>query len=415
MPCKLQIIAGLAVAWLLFGCAAPAQDTSFNVLHVFGGTGDGIGPSSGVIFAKQGSLYGEAGGGGSTSCEGGCGLVYELSPQQGGGWTETILYEFTGGADGLGPNGGLAMDADGNLYGVTEFGGANDRGTAFELSPDGSGWTQTVLYSFCSRSSCADGAEPLSAPVLDALGNLLGTTSGHQGVAYELSPGPSGWTETVLYTFCSQPNCSDGDFPGQLIRDSGGNLYGPADEGGGSRNGAIFELSPQPGGQWQYQVLYSFQGGNDGMGPSGVTLHGGALYGITTNGGGSKQCTDGCGTIFKLSASKSGGSPVETILHRFGPSAGGTIPFDAPAFAPDGSLFGVAGFGGTGCGVCGLVFEMSPGGDGKPPAYQVVYQFDGSDGEIPQYLSTDKHGNVYGTTVGGGAPYDGGVVFEITP
>jgi uncharacterized repeat protein (TIGR03803 family) len=198
-----------------------------------------------------------------------------------------------------------------------------------------------------------------------------------------------------------------------LVRDAAGNLYGPTYEGGSMGNGAIFALRPQPGGQWQYEVLYSFQGGNDGQGPGAVVLHSDALYGTTVEGGGSKLCTSGCGTVFKLAASKTGGSPVETVLHRFSAFAQGTFPDGPIAFGQGGSAFGAAGDGGSGCGAgCGVVFEMTPGGNGMWQ-YQVAHAFNGQDGTIPQYVSTHR-GNVYGTTNGGGAPFYGGVVFEIS-
>jgi len=398
----------------LAASAALGQNAPFKILHTFGGASDGVGPSSGVILDKRGNLYGETLGGGNMSCGNGCGTVYELSPQKDGTWSEKILYNFGDGGtgDGLYPNGGLAMDATGNLYGVTRFGGANDGGTAFELSP-GVNWTETTLHSFCTPPDDADGCEPGFAPLLDSHGNLYGTT---QQTAYELSPGPSGWTDTVLYTFCSQPNCTDGRLPGALVRDAAGNLYGPAYEGGASNDGLIFMLRPQSGGgQWRYEVLYNFKGGGDGVYPDAVVLHGKNLYGLTDQGGGSRQCTLGCGIVFDLAANPAGGAPVETILHRFASSAQGLFPQGAVVVDRAGNLYGAASSGGTGCGGgCGAVFEMTPGSGGTWQ-YQVLHDFTGQDGELPQYgVITDGRGHLYGTTLGGGAPYYGGVVFEIS-
>jgi uncharacterized repeat protein (TIGR03803 family) len=397
------VLAG--VLWLAAAVPVMAQN-SFQVLHSFGGSADGIGPSSGVIFDEHGNAYGETLGDGNSSCHDGCGLVYELTPEEGVGWVETILYQFTGGNDGYEPNGGLAINAAGDLYGVTRFGGASGYGTAFELTPTAGAWTETTLYSFCAEfPDCTDGKEPSSAPLLDSAGNLYGTAG---DAVYELSPSPAGWTETVLYALCSLPNCTDGSYPGQLVRDSAGDLFGPAYEGGADLNGAVFELKAQPNGQWQYQLLYNFQGGKDGMGPNVVTLHSGALYGTTEDGGGSKLCTDGCGTVFELAASKTGGSPTEVILHRFGPFAEGTIP-GALAFDSSGDAFGLTNFGGC----CGLIFEMISGGSGRPPVYQIAHQFEGADGAAP--IDVRTHGdNVFGTTLSGGQ-YNVGVVFEITP
>jgi len=410
---KLQVaLRGIALAatlYLAVPAVAVAQDAyAFKILHAFGAAGDGIGPYSGVIFDKQGNLYGETLTGGNTSCSYGCGTVYELSPQKDGSWTETILYSFTGAGDGYEPNGGLAMDASGHLYGVTRNGGANNRGTVFELAPGSRGWTETVLYGFCSLPSCADGADPFCGPVLDPAGNLYGTTSGHQGVTYELSPGPSGWTETVLYTLCSQPNCSDGDFPEGLVRDAAGNLYGPAEEGGNTGAGVVFSLRQQPGGGWTYVKLHDFAGNKLGDGPTAVTLHEGALYGNTVGCG-----VTSCGTIYDLTAS--GRKIQANLLYVFTNTTEGATPDGNLAFDRAGNMFGATGDGGTGCGGgCGVVFEMTPGSGGTWQ-YQVLHDFDGQDGELPGYgVTTDGRGHLYGTTLGGGAPYYGGVVFEIS-
>jgi uncharacterized repeat protein (TIGR03803 family) len=190
----LRMVARPVALCLALAIVVPGQNAPFKILHTFGAAGDGVGPSSGVIFDKQGNAYGETAGGGDTSCEGGCGTVYELSPQKGGSWSETILYSFGPNSSGnpINPFGGLAMDQFGNLFGVTEMGGANDRGAAFELSPGANGWTEATLYNFCSLPNCADGGTPVHGPVLGPKGNLYGTDSGYPGVTYELSPGTNG-------------------------------------------------------------------------------------------------------------------------------------------------------------------------------------------------------------------------------
>ena len=411
MKGELAAIVGRLTLLLAMAGASLGQSDAFQVLHSFGGPGDGIGPSSGMIFDKQGNAYGETLGGGNTSCTGGCGLVYELSPQKNGSWVETILYEFAGGSEGEEPNGGLAMDATGKLYGVTEFGGASASGTMFKLAPSSSGWIVTILHSFCTPPDCADGYAPRFGPVLDPAGNLYATAGQHQGVAYELTPGPSGWTETVLYTFCSQPNCTDGDFPSGVVRDSAGNLYGTAREGGAFGYGALFTLRSTPEGAWKYVLLHSFRGGSDGVYPDTVVPNGKALYGLTDQGGGSRLCTLGCGTIFELTASPAGGPPVETVLHRFAPAAEGQFPQGSLAFDGAGNLYGATGYGGAICG-CGVVFEMTPGAGGTWQ-YQIIHDFDDQDGVLPQYGVIYHGGHLFGTTLGGGQ-YGVGVIYEIS-
>jgi len=399
----LQKLATTAAAWMILAAAAIGQTSaSFKVLHAFGGPGDGVAPYSGVIFDRYGNLYGETLSGGNTSCPYGCGLVYQLTPEKGVGWVETILYQFTGGNDGYEPNGGLAMDAAGNLYGVAQSGGAYNTGTAFELSPDNGSWREATLYNFCSLPHCADGGVPFHGPILDPQGNLYGTAG---DVAYELSLSPSGWTETVLYAFCSQPNCTDGSDPQGLIRDTAGNLYGAAQSGGSADGGVIFTLRPKPGGGWTYHVLYDFT--TDGA-PDAIDLHDGALYGNTVG------CeVSECGTIFDLTAS--GRKIQANLLYTFTNSANGATPQGNLAFDSAGNLYGATGDGGSGCGVgCGVVFELTPG-TGGTWQYQLIHDFDGYDGQLPQYGVIEHGGHLFGTTLGGGAPYYVGVVFEITP
>jgi len=399
---------GFLLSIVFLSTAMSAQTkVPFKVIHTFGASGDGIGPSSGLISDNRGNLYGTTLGGGTNNT----GIVYQLTPQRDGSWAENVLYSFgaVGSGGGDNPDGGLLMDASGNLYGVTELGGTNDRGTAFELTPGSGGWVETTLYNFCSLPNCADGGAPSYAPVLGAAGDLFGTTFGHQAVLYELSPSVSGWTETALYTFCSQPQCTDGDFPNGVIRDAAGNLYGSAKKGGSQGDGVIFTLREKPGGGWAYIILHNFNTIDPAQFPDAIVLHDGALYGNTTGCGASS-----CGTIFKLS--RSGRHAQETDLYVFSNPIDGATPQGALAFDRFGRMFGATGDGGSGCGVgCGLIFEMTPSPGGKWQ-YQVVHSFNGDDGELPQYgVITDSAGHVFGTTLGGGAPYYGGVVFEISP
>jgi uncharacterized repeat protein (TIGR03803 family) len=410
---------GLTLTGFCSGQAAP----QFKLLHNFGGKGDGVAPTAGVVFDSEGNLYGTTNAGGDYDY----GTVYELTPERDGSWSEAVLHSFPyhSNQDGQGPVGGVSVDSVGSLYGTTALGGANAGGTVFELTPGNGGWTETIFYNFCSLPNCDDGFSPINAPVLDPAGNLYGGTSSgtDQGVVYELTPTSSGWNESILYTFCSRPQCLDGRTPGEIVRDAAGNLYGPTEEGGpltyltelGERiigNGEVFSLTPPkaPGGTWQETVLHSFVNRTDGGDPTAVTLHGHALYGTTLSGGGGPpECNGGCGTVFQLVPNGVGSLPTETILHAFTDFAGGVFPVGGLAFDRTGNIYGVTSFGGAACG-CGVVYELRRGRAGTWH-YEVLHEFTGGDGVQPiAGLTIDSEGNLYGTTNGGGG---GGVVFEI--
>ena len=152
-----------------------------------------------------------------------------------------VLYSFcalSNCADGMTPY-GLTIDQAGNLYGVTYGGYTSDsivQPNVFKLAPTGNGWTETVLYRFCSLPNCADGDAPLDRLLMGGTGNLYGTTcyggGSNSGIVFKLSPTSSGWTETVLYSFCLQAHCADGALPNGLLMDSSGNLYGTTQSGG---------------------------------------------------------------------------------------------------------------------------------------------------------------------------------------
>jgi len=271
-----------------------------KLLHSFNGT-DGEYGWDKLIFDTAGNLY-------STTTLGGAygqGNIYELTPKAGGGWTAKVLHNFGNGADGAQPQGGLILDAAGNFYGATTYGGTQGYGTVFELSPKaGGGWTEKVLHSFASGT---DGANPFSGVIFDAVGNLYGTTfwggatSGY-GTVYELTPNSvGGWTENTLYSFPNNYG-ADGSNPWPTVTfDAAGNLYGTAQFGGGSSpgGGTAFELSPAAGGGWNFTVLHTFESnGIDGLNPSFTNIFldaSGNLYG-TTGGGG----TYGVGTVYEI-------------------------------------------------------------------------------------------------------------------
>jgi len=424
-----------------------AQET---VLHTFqGGAADGGNPYAPLISDAAGNLYGTTIDGGNTlKChipkEPGCGTVFELSPLSGGGWMETILYSFQGPPDGFFPEGGLTIGPDGGLYGTTDGGGNPNAGcsvngirgcgTVFELLPQpGGGWTETLLYSFGGGQ---DAILPQASVIFDAAGNLYGTTSegGDSsfgfGTVFELSPqGGGGWAENILYSF--QDNGADGGYPSSaLVFDALGNLYGTTQFGGRDRCddqgcGTVFELSPQSGGGWAETVIHSFrENGFDGKYPLAGLIADpeGNLYGTTFGGG-----VDRGGTVFELSP-RSGGGWNQTILHAFpghDPDKGGNVLRGSLIMDGLGNLYGTTYSGGIGrcSGGCGVVFELMPQTSG-PWSEKVLHAFknNGSDGQSPYAgLLMDVTGNLFGTTAGGGAVptcsiYNGcGTVFEIVP
>jgi uncharacterized repeat protein (TIGR03803 family) len=254
------------------------------VLHVFEGN-DGASPIAGLIFDQTGNLYGTTRGGGQP----GGGVVFRLSPNQDGSWTEQVLYNFTNGTDGGGPDTNLIFDQNGNLYGTACCGGNNNgAGVAFKLTPNQDGtWSESVLYTFCSLTQCSDGADPQASLVFDAAGNLYSTTrfggANKKGVVFRLSPNSDGsWSESVLHSFCSRSNCSDGSSPyAGLIVDSEGSLYGTTREGGSGR-GVAFKLVPNSKGGWDEKVLHTFQGISRSNPETGLIFDTtGNLYGTT--------------------------------------------------------------------------------------------------------------------------------------
>lgn len=208
-----------------------------SVINSFAGAPDGATPYSGVIFDSVGNLYGVTEAGGAS----GNGAVYKLSPN-GGGWSEQVIYSFTGGSDGSTPIGGLVMDGAGNLYGTTASGGSGGGGTIFELSPNGGGWTYSLLASFNGTATCGPWAEPS----FDSAGNLCGTTlcdgATGKGNIWELVNSGNGWTYDSLHDFSG----TDGNRSYSTVAfDASGNLYGTTASGGANGIGEVWEFTPQ--------------------------------------------------------------------------------------------------------------------------------------------------------------------------
>ncbi len=405
------VVVALVAVFVTALTISTAHAQTLTVLHTFTGDPDGQEPIAGVTMDAAGNLYGTTYMGGQY----GGGLVYKLT-RRGSGWTLSPLYSFQGGNDGFGPEGGVTIGPDGSLYGTATSGGRYGAGTVYKLSPPATvckavlcPWTETPLYQFTGG---ADGGYPTDAPTFDTAGNLYGTASaggtGNNGVVFRLTPSENGWIASVLYEFAGSP---DGAAPFSSVTfDNNGNLYGTT-VGGGNNYGTVYELT-RSGSGWTESLLYAFQGSNDGLIPyAGVVLDpNGNLYGATYRGG----AGDG-GTIFKLMPSN-GDWTFSVIYSPELQGEGGDA--GTLARTSNGTLYGTLATGGDmqsceeGIG-CGSVFQLSPSGGGW--TYSSLYVFtDGADGGNPEGgLIFDSAGNLYGTTTGvfGGD----GSVFELTP
>ena len=407
------VLLGLATAPV-----AQAQYT-FNALYDFQGAADGSNPLGGLIEDSAGNLYGTVQ---ITDYYSGDGGVFEVSP----GGNETLLYDFCGVAganypcpDGSTPDSTLLMDSAGNLYGTVTIGGANNYGAVFELSPapsggvcpsntnQGTGWCESVLYSFTGGN---DGAYPSAVLIQDAAGNLYSTTSGGSpnnscGSVFELSPGSGDtWTEKTLYDFTGIPSgktSGDGcDSVAGVVLGSSGNLYGTT-VGGGASHGTVYELNPNSSGPWTETILYAFAGAPaDGAAPySDLVFNGGNLYGTTEAGGSNGNL----GTVFQLSPGSSG-SWTETTLFNF-TTATGCNPREGVTFDPQGNLCGTT----SSCAIAntgsfygtwnGSVYELKPPVSGTTWTETTLYEFQGeNDGANPYgVVLRDSSGNLYGT------------------
>ncbi|HEV3305622.1 MAG TPA: choice-of-anchor tandem repeat GloVer-containing protein [Candidatus Sulfotelmatobacter sp.] len=322
---------------------------TFSVLYNFGSIpDDGAYSASPLIFDASGNLYGTTQSGGDH----GYGTVFELTSNQSGEWTEKQLYSFQGGTDGAFPQGNIALDSGGKIYGTTISGG-DAYGTVFELAPTGGGaWHERVLHAFTTGR---DGAEPWGGVTLDSSGNLFGTTSGGgadgYGVVFEFVRSGNEWQERVIHSFT---NAEDGSQPfGNLIFDSLGNLYGTTAQDSGS----VFEMTPVSS-SWRFRTLYKFSGETDPILPyDGVVRDSrGNLYGTSYLGG-----ANNLGTVFEVSPSNSGKSTMQ-ILHNFsyniiGP-LDGYYPKGGLILDPSGNLYGTTYQGGYHN--QGTVFEVTP-------------------------------------------------------
>jgi uncharacterized repeat protein (TIGR03803 family) len=405
---KLPTFRFWSVTALIFVCsctvATPTFAQTFSLLYSFTGGADGASPSEGLVLDSAGNLYGTTQSGGTGNCTqygwSGCGTVFKVTNQG----NETVLYSFQGGSDGEYPWGGLALGDKNQLFGTTPNGGLGF-GVVFSLDESG---TEHIVHRFTGKT---DGAYPYGGLMLDQTGHLYGTTtSGGDlhcgdvskgcGTLFELDRSK----EAVVHRFAG--TSSDGNYPayGAVLNDSAGNLYGTTGEGGPSNYGTVYKINPSG----KYTVLYSFSGGSDGCEPLGsLAADGnGNLYGTAS------ACGDfNKGTIFKVDNTGS-----FTLLHTFSGAAGdGNAPFGGVARDRDGNLYGTTLFGGN-CslveGGCGTVFKL-----GQDGSLTLLHTFEGyTDGMAPWgNVILDAAGNLYGTTSNGPGGNGFGTVWKTAP
>lgn len=397
--------------WLSFSFLAQFTfaENQYQVLHAFTDGLDGGGVWDTVSFDANGNIYGTTSGGG----EYGAGVIFKLSPGPNGTWSIGVIHNFDG-TDGSEPHGGVAFDQEGNAFGTTQLGGAYDGGVVYELTPGPDGWTYTVIQNLGGPNNPA--CCPLGNLALDLKGNIYGASYAD----FEVSPSPEGWVETVLHIFTGQNGDGYGPEAGPIL-DSRSNLYGTTEGGGGSPKcsvrygcGTIYELQPVQTsvGTWRELILhrfgYSTQDGGGGPGFGQLAMGGaGNLYGSGGDG------VTGFGTIYKLAPASTNPDVEwqETILYNFVGNAFGST---GVIFGRDGNMYGTATHGG-GYG-CGAIYRLSPplraNGEWQ---FTLLHSFTGEDGCLPDAnLTLGPDGNLYGTTATGGVG-GSGVVFEITP
>lgn len=412
MGCMAVLAELFAMLLLTLTILAPsAQAQTYTVIHSFSGL-DGANPRAGLTIDGAGNLYGITNGGGA-----GYGMVFKVT-EKNSAWLLNPLYKFTGGSDGAGSRSRVTFGRDGRLYGATIGGGVGcggtGCGTVFALQPLPTAcktalcyWSKTPLYTFTGGT---DGALPYADLTFDQAGNIYGGAyrgGNGVGVIYELSRSQD-WAESVLYAFTGG---NDGNSPlGGVIFDGVGNLYGTTVFGGPSQDGVVFQLT-HSGSGWTENTLYSFQGGLDGSLPvAGVILDTpGNLYGASQQGG-----SGGGGVVFELPNNVWNFTGLNSLSGNgeCGPQA--SLVMDQA-----GNLYGTTycdgmfGFG--------SVFELTPS-DGGQWMYHSLYNFMGGQDGANSWstLVFDRNGNIYGTAENGGifntaCPGGCGVVFKITP
>ncbi|HEX8814631.1 MAG TPA: choice-of-anchor tandem repeat GloVer-containing protein [Terriglobales bacterium] len=415
-------------------CSTHSLAATYKVIYSFQGGADGQTPYSDLVADSSGNLYGTTTNGGNLAfCNGsGCGTVFELKRSEGGGWEHKVLYSFGNSPDGELPKGGLVLDEAGALYGTTAAGGANGWGTVFKAAPTPrGGWQETVIYSFTGN---ADGYVPTADLTIDKSGNIYGTTTGGNlycasgqgsngcGAVFELTPQANGsWVETTIYTF----DGGNGATPSSgIVLDSAGNLYGTTYYGGGAAGcgtnwravppgcGIAYKLSLS-GNNWLETIPYAFtRGGGFGLYPTGgiVFANPNLAYGITQSGG------DGYGTVFELIRTKE--EWQQRDRHIFYGTPDGVTPVGRITPVGENDLFGVTQAGGSDG--QGVVFELQHLPAGSKEIIIHSFSATGGDGTGPQSgLTLGPQDHLYGTTSAGGsgsACKDGcGTVYDVAP
>jgi uncharacterized repeat protein (TIGR03803 family) len=362
-----------------------AEAQTFTILYSFTNGADGGQPYSSLVRDSAGNLYGTTAVGGAS----GFGTVFKVDKTG----KETVLYSFSGGADGANPWAGLAWGPKGHLYSTTEAGGSAGFGTVFKITKAGK---KTILYNFTGTGG--DGAYPFSVLVWDAAGKLYGTTykggASGNGTVFKMTKAGK---LTVLYSF---KGASDGENPYDgVVLDPAGNLYGTTFGAFGIDYGTVFKLNTAH----KEKVLHNFTGGADGGYPyygGLVRDKAGSFYGTTSFGGAHQYF----GTVFKVS--KAG---KQTVLYSFTGQADGGQPNASVILDSAGNLYGTT-VGGGAAGH-GTVFKLD-----KTGTETVLYSFmGGTDAAASNAdLLRDAAGNLYGTSIAGGAS-GGGTVFKLTP
>ncbi len=360
----------IASAVLALGIAAQAQTYELSVIYTFPQQFDASSDSpAGLVIDSSGNMY-------TSAC---CndipdfGSVIKITPQG----VVSTLYTFTGGADGGRP-GTLIRDSSGNLYGATSTGGSHSAGTIFKLSSTN---VESTLYNFNNQ-------HPLGPLSRDSAGNLYGYISVGNGSTQRMFKLTSAGLFSIVHTFCTKTSCTDGSNPvGSPIMDKSGNFYGMTETGGVFNVGTIFKLTPK----FKYTVIYSFSGGSDGANPTGKLTQNksGLMYGTATNGGlMSSDCTvvsSGCGTVFSVTA-----AGVFTVLYTFTDNGtDGLNPIGPVTLDSSGNLYGVTVDNFTGNDVFPTIFKISPQG--------VLTPLPSTSAEVPG-LVIDSAGNVFGGT-----------------
>jgi uncharacterized repeat protein (TIGR03803 family) len=373
---KLRLGAALMAAVVLcFGAVTTqsAQAQTLHVLYNFAGSSDGGDPYASLIRDGAGNLYSTVDYGGSSFA----GAVFKVAPNG----TETVLYSFSGGADGAYPFSPVVRDGAGNLYGTTSMGGSANAGVVFKVDPNG---TETVLHSFIGGQ---DGVTPIGGLLRDKAGNLYGTTSqggtSNDGMLFKITPRGK---EIILHTFTG--GTKDGKYPSytSLLTDAQGNLYGVTEEGGAADGGILYKLSTSG----KLTILHSFKGGTtDGCNVLGTPFMdaAGNFYGTTSSCG-----AHTLGTVWKVSA-----SGKEKVLHSFaGGTTDGEYPLAGVIVDAKGNVYGNTETGGSAD--VGTVYEIS-----KTGKFTLLHSFNGTDGKYPygSFVQNAK-GTLFGTTQNGG-------------